>query len=72
MKPRSEMYRPNMYTMWDEAHKHSKNICGVYVPINTNLNQEFDITFENLHMECIINSIHLYFNKTIVIIKSII
>ena len=46
MKPKSEMYRPNMYTMWDEAHKHSKNVCGVYVPINTNLNQEFDITFE--------------------------
>ena len=46
MKPRAEMYRPNMYTMWDEAHKHSKNVCGVYVPINTNLNQEFDITFE--------------------------
>ena len=46
MKPRAEMYRPNMYTMWDEAHKHSKNVCGVYVPINTNLNQEFDTTFE--------------------------
>ena len=46
LKPKAEMYRPNMYTMWDEAHKHSKNVCGVYVPINTNLNQEFDITFE--------------------------
>ena len=46
MKPRSEMYRPNMYTMWDSAHKHSKNVCCVYVPINTNLGQEFDITFE--------------------------
>ena len=45
-KPKAEMYRPNMYTMWDEAHKHSKNVCGVYVPINSNLGQEFDITFE--------------------------
>ena len=35
LKPRSEMYRPNMYTMWDEAHKHSKNVCGIYIPINT-------------------------------------
>ena len=46
MKPTAEMYSPNMYIMWDEAHKHSKNVCGVYVPINTNLGQEFDITFE--------------------------
>ena len=46
MKPKSEMYRTNMYTMWDEAHKHIKNVCEVYVPINTNLGQEFDITFE--------------------------
>ena len=28
------------------THKHSKNVCGVYVPINTNLSQEFDITFD--------------------------
>ena len=40
------MYRPNMYTMWDEAHKHSKNVCGVYVKLNETLGQEFDITFE--------------------------
>ena len=46
MKPRSEMFRHNMYTMLDEAHKHSKNVFGVYVQINTNLGQEFDITFE--------------------------
>ncbi len=35
-----------MYTMWDEAHSHSENVCGVYVPINDNLNHDFDITFE--------------------------
>ena len=46
MKPKSEMFRPNMYTMWDDAYKHSKNVCGIYVPINTNLGQEFDVTFE--------------------------
>ena len=45
MKPKSEMYRSNMYTMWDKAHKYSKNVCGVYVAINTNLGQEFEITF---------------------------
>ena len=28
------MYRPNMYTMWDEAHKHSKNVCGTNVKLN--------------------------------------
>ena len=33
LKPKAEMYRPNMYTMWDEAHKHSKNVCGVYILI---------------------------------------
>ena len=38
LKPKAEMYRPNMYTMWDEAHKHSKNVCGVY----------FDIYIQNL------------------------
>ena len=46
MKPRAEMYRPNMYTMWDEAHKHSKNVCGIYVKLNEKLGQEFDVTFE--------------------------
>jgi hypothetical protein len=46
LKPKAEMYRPHMYTMWDEAHSHSENVCGVYVPINDNLNQEFDVTFE--------------------------
>ena len=46
MKPKPEMFRPHMYTMWDEAHKHSKNVCGVYVPIRENLGQEFDITFD--------------------------
>ena len=46
MKPKSEMYRHHMYTLLNEAHKHSKNVCGVYVPINSNLGQEFDLTFE--------------------------
>ena len=46
LKPKSEMYRPNMYTMWDEAHKHSKNVCGIYFDIYPKINQEFDITFE--------------------------
>ena len=46
MKPKAEMCRPHMYTMWDEAHNHSENVCGVYVPIAEKLNQEFDITFE--------------------------
>ena len=46
MKPKPEMFRPNMYTMWDEAHKHSKNVCGVYVPIRAKVNSEFDITFD--------------------------
>ena len=46
MKPKAEMYRPNMYTMWDEAHKHSKNVCGTYVKLNEKLGQEFDVTFE--------------------------
>ena len=46
MKPKSEMFRPHMYTMWDEAHNHSENVCGVYLPINDNLKQEFDVTFE--------------------------
>ena len=32
--------------MWDEAHNHSKNVCGVYVDIWDNLEHEFDITFE--------------------------
>ena len=40
------MFRPHMYTMWDEAHKHSKNVCGVYFDIYPKINQEFDITFE--------------------------
>ena len=46
MKPKAEMYRPHMYTMWDEAHNHSKNVCGVYVGIWDDLDHEFDITFE--------------------------
>ena len=46
MKHKSEMFRPPMYTMWDEAHNHSENVCGVYLPINDNLKQEFDVTFE--------------------------
>ena len=46
MKPKSEMFRPHMYTMLDEAHNHSENVCGVYLPINDNLKQEFDVTFE--------------------------
>ena len=46
MKPKAEMFRPHMYSMWDEAHKHSENVCGIYVDIVDNLNQEFDITFE--------------------------
>jgi hypothetical protein len=32
--------------MWDEAHNHSKNVCGVYLDIYDKLNQEFYITFE--------------------------
>ena len=46
MKPRAEMFRPHMYTMWDEAHKHSNNVCGIYLDIYPKLGQEFDITFE--------------------------
>ena len=46
MKPKAEMYCPHMYTMWDEAHKHSENVCGIYIPIKSKLGQEFDITFE--------------------------
>ena len=46
LKPKAEMYRPNMYTMWDEAHKHSKNVCGVYFDIYPKLGQEFDVSFE--------------------------
>jgi len=46
MKPKAEMYRPHMYTLWDEAHAHSENVCGAYVQINSNLGQEFDLTFE--------------------------
>lgn len=46
MKPKAEMYRPHMYTMWDEAHNHSNNVCGVYFDIYPKLGQEFDITFE--------------------------
>ena len=40
------MYRPHMYTMWDEANKHSENVCGAYIEIKSNLDQEFDLTFE--------------------------
>ena len=46
MKPKAEMYRHHMYSMWDEAHKHSENVCGIYVDIIDNLDQEFDITFD--------------------------
>ena len=46
LKPKPEMYRPNMYSMWDEVHKHSQNVCGVYFDIYGKLGQEFDITFE--------------------------
>ena len=46
LKPKAEMYRPHMYTMWDEAHKHSNNVCGIYFDIYDKLGQEFDITFE--------------------------
>ena len=40
------MFRSHMYTMWDEAHNHSNNVCGVYLDIYPKLGQEFDITFE--------------------------
>ena len=33
LKPKAEMYRPNMYTMWDEAHKHSKNVYGIMLDL---------------------------------------
>ena len=46
LKPKPEMYRPHMYSMWDEAHNHSENVCGIYVETKGKLNQEFDITFE--------------------------
>ena len=46
MKPKAEMYRPHMYTMYDEAHNHSNNVCGVYIDIVDNLEHEFDVTFE--------------------------
>jgi hypothetical protein len=46
MKPKAEMFRPHMYTMWDAAHKHSENVCGAYIEINSNLDQTFDLTFE--------------------------
>jgi len=46
MKSKPEMYRPHMYSMWDEAHKHSQNVCGVYVPIREKVGTEFDITFD--------------------------
>ena len=26
MKPKAEMYRPHMYSTWDEAHNHSNNV----------------------------------------------
>ena len=26
MKPKSEIFRHNLYTMWDESHKHSRNV----------------------------------------------
>jgi hypothetical protein len=46
LKPKAEMYRPHMYTMWDEAHKHSQNVCGTYFNIVDKLGQTFDVTFE--------------------------
>ena len=46
MKPKPEMYRPHMYTMWDEAHKHSNNVCGCYIPIRPNRNSTFDVSFD--------------------------
>ena len=46
LKPKAEMFRPHMYTMWDSAHKHSQNVCGVYIPIRSNRNKTIDITFD--------------------------
>ena len=46
MKPKAEMFRPHMYTIQDEAHNHSNNVCGVYLDIYPKLDQEFDVTFE--------------------------
>lgn len=46
LKPKAEMYRPHMYSTWDEAHNHTNNVCGVYFDIYPKLNQEFDLTFE--------------------------
>ena len=46
MKPKAEMYRPHMYTMWDEAHKESENVCGTYVKVSDVLNKSFTITFD--------------------------
>ena len=46
LKPKAEMYRPNMYSMWDEVHKHSNNVCGCYIPIASKRNSTFDITFD--------------------------
>ena len=46
LKPKAEMFRPHMYTMWDEAHKHSQNVCGTYISIGSNRNSTFDITFD--------------------------
>ena len=40
------MFRPNMYTTWDEAHNHTNNVCGVYFDIYPKLGQEFNIIFE--------------------------
>ena len=46
LKPKAEMFRPHMYSTWDEAHNHSNNVCGTYIDIVDNLGQEFDISFE--------------------------
>ena len=46
MKPKPEMFRPHMYSMWDEAHNHSNNVCGAYIPIRPNRNSTFDVSFD--------------------------
>ena len=47
MKPKSEMYRPHMYTMWEEAYKMNENVCGTYVKISDILSKGYvDISFD--------------------------
>lgn len=47
MKPKSEMFHPHMYTMWEEAHKMNENVCGTYVKISDILSKGYiDISFD--------------------------